>query len=251
MAPRRDVDTIRAERKPGDPRAIAELAADAVAKSVNREWIRVAARLGYSYNFTWLGVPIIQHPEDIVVVQELIWRARPDLVIETGIAHGGSLLLSASILRLLGGERQVLGVDVDIRAHARETLVTHPLAGSISTIEGDSVSPEVFDQVVAVAHRHAARLAILDSNHTASHVAEEIRLYSDLVTVGSYLVVMDTLIKDLPPESSANRPCGPDDNPWVAVEAFLETDRRFVRPPEVNDKLFASVAPGGYLLRVA
>ncbi len=250
MAWQRDVETIRAERRPGDPQAIAAIAADPGASAAAGEWIRNAARLGYSYNFTWLGVPIIQHPEDIVVVQELIWQARPDLVIETGIAHGGSLLLSASILRLLGGDREVCGVDIDIRAHALETLATHPLAESITTIEGDSVSPEVFEQVRAVAERHERPLVILDSNHTSQHVADELRLYSELVAVGSFLVVMDTVIRDLPAEVSSDRPWGPDDNPWTAVEAFLRSDRRFVPAPKVNEKLLASGAPGGYLLRV-
>lgn len=250
MAWRRDLDIVRAERRPGDPETIARLASDETAGRAKLEWMESAARLGYSYNFTWLGVPVIQHPEDIVVLQELIWEARPDLVIETGIAHGGSLLLYASILRLLGGEREVLGIDIDIRPHARETLATHPLASSVRTIEGDSVSPEVFDQVRAIAAEHERCLVILDSNHTKSHVAGELRLYSDLVSTGSFLVVMDTLIRDLPPEASADRPWGPDDNPALAVEEFLQVDRRFAALARINDKLLASAAPGGYLQRV-
>lgn len=250
MSARRDAETQRTERRPGDAAAVAALAADPDAKRVAREWMEVATRHGYSYNFTWLGVPIIQYPEDIVTVQELIWRAEPDLVIETGIAHGGSLLLSASILRLLGGEREVLGVDVDIRAHAREILATHPLAGAVTTVEGSSVAPDVLDRVREVAGRHERILVILDSDHTAAHVAAELDAYADLVSVGSYLVAMDTVIRWLPEDAFRDRPWGADDNPWTAVDAFLEADDRFVRASEVDDRLLATAAQGGYLRRI-
>ncbi len=195
-------------------------------------------------------MPIIQHPEDIVVVQELIWQTQPDLVIETGIAHGGSLILSASILKLLGGERKVLGVDIDIRSHARATLASHPLATSIRTIEGNSTSPEVIEKVTQVRSGHERVLVILDSNHTRDHVAAELVLYSEFVSVGSYLVVMDTVVKDLPAEAFEDRPWGADNGPWQAAEDFLRADSRFVRAQEVNDRLLASAAPGGYLVRV-
>jgi cephalosporin hydroxylase len=249
MAARRDAETVRAERSAGDPLAIDAMARDPKARDAARDWIAVATRHGYSYNFAWLGVPIIQHPEDVVVLQELIWEVRPDLVIETGIAHGGSLLLSASILRLLGGEREVLGVDLDIRAHTRATLATHPLAGAIRTIEGDSVGDEVIEQVRAVAARHDRALVILDSDHSAAHVAAELARYADFVTVGSYLVAMDTVLRDLPADASKDRPWGPDDNPWTAVESFLAADGRF-EAAEVNRKLLATAAPGGYLRRI-
>ncbi len=226
------------------------MAADPALAGVRREWMRAAARHGYSYNFSWLGVPIIQYPEDIVVVQELLWRVQPDLVIETGIAHGGSLLLSASILRLLGGEREVLGIDVDIRARTRATLATHRLAGTISTFEGDSVAPEIVEQVREVAEKHEQVVVILDSNHSSEHVTSELDLYGEFVTVGSYLIVMDTIIKDLPAEAFADRPWGADDGPWIAVERFLSRDERFVEARDVSDRLLASSAPGGYLLRV-
>ncbi len=210
----------------------------------------VATQHGYSYNFSWLGVPIIQHPEDIVVVQELIWFAQPDLVIETGIAFGGSLLLSASILKLLGGDREVLGVDIDIRAHTRETLSTHPLASSIVTIEGDSTAPEVLQRVRHVLSRHDRVLVILDSNHTRNHVAMELSLYAEFVSVGSYLIVMDTVIHDLPPHAFSDRPWDAENSPWTAVNDFLATDGRFVLAADVNDRLLASAAPNGYLVRV-
>lgn len=249
MTLRRDHEVVRAERQPGDPTTIQAMAADPDSDRVRRDWTRHAASHGYSYNFTWLGVPIIQYPEDIVILQELLWRAQPDLVIETGIAHGGSLLLSASILRLLGGDREVLGVDVDIRAHARSTLSSHPLATAISTIEGNSIAPEIVEEVRRVVERHNSVLVILDSNHAGSHVASELALYSDFVSVGSFLVVLDTIIRDLPPEAFDDRPWGVDDNPWTAVVDFLRADSRFEPARDVNNRLLASSAPGGYLVR--
>lgn len=245
----RDEEAARHERSPTDPASILAMAADPESARVRREWMTLATRHGYSYNFGWLGVPIIQHPEDIVVIQELLWSTRPDLVIETGIAHGGSLILSASILKLLGGEREVLGIDVDIRAHTRATLATHPLASSISTIEGDSVDPGVIEQVRSVCGRHETVLVILDSDHTCDHVASELAVYSEFVSVGSYLVVMDTVIRDLPADAFEDRPWDVDNNPWTAVSAFLRSDDRYVAA-DVNDRLLATAAPGGYLRRV-
>jgi len=227
------------------------MAGDPESARIRRDWTRHAARHGYSYNFSWLGVPIIQYPEDIVIIQELLWRSQPDLVIETGIAHGGSLLLSASILRLLEGEREVVGIDVDIRPHARSTLSTHPLASAISTIEGNSIAPEILERVGEIAKRHDRVLVILDSNHTGDHVASELALYSDLVSVGSYLAVMDTIIEDLPAEASDDRPWGRGNNPWTAVQAFLRSDARFELARDVNDRLLGSSAPGGYLIRTS
>jgi len=226
------------------------MATDPESATVRREWMWFATRHGYSYNFSWLGVPIIQHPEDIVVIQELLWNTRPDLVIETGIAHGGSLILSASILKLLGGEREVLGIDVDIRPHTRSMLATHPLASSISTIEGDSVDPGVVEQIRQVCSMHECVLVILDSNHTCDHVASELSLYGDFVSVGSYLIVMDTVIRDLPSEAFDDRPWDADNSPWTAVNSFLSADDRFVAAADVNDRLLATAAPGGYLVRV-
>ena len=250
MTLRRSDAIVRAERQARDVASIEAMAADPESARLRRDWTRHAARHGYSYNFSWLGVPIIQYPEDIVILQELLWRSEPDLVIETGIAYGGSLLLSASILRLLGGEREVLGIDVDIRAHTRSTLSTHPLASAISTIEGNSIAPQVVARVQEVAGRHDRIFVVLDSSHAGGHVASELSIYSDFVSEGSYLVVMDTIIEDLPADAFEDRPWGPGDNPCTAVEHFLRTDDRFERARDVNDRLLASSAPGGYLVRV-
>jgi cephalosporin hydroxylase len=158
-------------------------------------------------------------------------------------------LLSASILKLLGGEREVLGIDIDIRPHARQTLSTHPLASSISTIEGDSVDPVVMEQVRQVRSRHDRVLVMLDSNHTQAHVSAELAFYGDLVSVGSYLVVMDTVIRDMPSETFPDRPWNAENSPWTAVKSFLSADDRY-EAAEVNDRLLASAAPDGFLVRV-
>jgi cephalosporin hydroxylase len=249
MTIRRAEAVVRAERRPGDPTRIRAMAADPEVVSARREWMQVAARHGYSYNFSWMGVPIIQHPEDIVIVQELLWETKPDLVIETGIAFGGSLLLSAGVLRLLDGEREVLGVDVDIREHTRAMLASHPLAKAVSTIEGDSTAPEVVAAVAKVCQRHERVLVILDSNHTCEHVAAELTAYGPFVSPGSYLIVMDTVIAELPADYFADRPWDPANSPLAAVQQFLQTHDEFRVASEVNDRLLASSAPGGYLIR--
>jgi cephalosporin hydroxylase len=251
MTPHRDQTVARSERTPRDAASVRAMAADPESTTIRRDWMTFATRHGYSYNFSWLGVPIIQHPEDVVIIQELLWNTRPDLVIETGIAHGGSLILSASILKLLGGDREVLGIDIDIRAHARSTLATHPLASAITTIEGDSIAPSVIEQVSQVCSRHERVLVILDSNHTCDHVATELSLYGQFVSVGSYLVVMDTIIRDLPAEVLNDRPWDAVNSPWTAVSNFLSADDRYVAATEINERLLATAAPGGYLRRVS
>jgi cephalosporin hydroxylase len=239
----------RQERSPGDPAAISAMAADGDLRRLSSEWMQCSARHGYTYNFTWLGVPIIQHPEDIVAVHELIWSVAPDLVIETGIAHGGSVLLSASVLRLLGGDREVLGIDIDIREHTRRTLRDHALADHISTIEGSSIAPGILAQAAERAAAHQRVLVILDSNHTEDHVTQELEAYAPLVSEGSYLVVMDTVVESLPGDLYSDRPWGPGDNPATAVRRFLAGHPEFVEDRGVADRLLLSVAPGGYLRR--
>jgi cephalosporin hydroxylase len=219
------------------------LVADALALNV------AADRHDWSYQWSWLGVPVIQMPPDIVALQEIIWETRPQLVIETGIARGGSLILSASILELLG-EGEALGIDIDIRAHNRETIETHRLARRIRMIEGSSLA----DAVVEEAHRAAAAvervMVILDSNHTHDHVLAELRVYAPLVTVGQFLVVADTFVEEIPPQEHRPRPWGPGDNPATALRAWLAETDGFEPDPFVNAKLLLSASPGGYLRRV-
>jgi cephalosporin hydroxylase len=202
----------------------------------------------YSYNFEWCGRPIIQYPQDMVAMQEIIWRIKPDLIIETGIAHGGSLVFYASMLQLLG-RGIVLGVDVDIRSHNYAEIVNHPFASRIQMIEGSSVDARTIDKIRAASKNHSTILVCLDSLHTHEHVASELRLYCDFVTAGSYLVVFDTVIEQLPAGIYGDRPWSKGNSPASAVREFLEKDRRFEVDKEFDDKLLVTVARGGYLKR--
>jgi cephalosporin hydroxylase len=209
----------------------------------------------YSYNFSWLGRPIIQYPQDIVAMQELLWSVQPDLVIETGIAHGGSLIFSASMLELnaaCGGPKnaQVLGVDIDIRAHNRAAIEAHPLSGRIKMIQGSSIAREVVEEVKAVAAARQRVVVCLDSNHTHDHVLAELEAYAHLTTVGSYCVVFDTVVDELPAEFFADRPWGPGNNPRTAVREFLKRHPEFEIDKRIDHKLLISVAPDGYLKRI-
>ena len=223
------------------------MAEDQNINDLGRRWFLESFRHEYSYHFRWLGVPIIQYPQDIVALQEIIWRVQPDAIVETGIARGGSLIFSASMLELLGGDREVVGVDIDIRHHNRIAIETHPLAKRISMIEGSSVDKEVVDAVRRKVEGRERVLVILDSNHTHDHVLKELRLYSPLVTAGSYLIVFDTVVEQMPDEFWGDRPWGKGDNPLTAVHAFLEETDRFEIDSEIHTKLQITVAPDGYL----
>jgi len=218
-------------------------------------FMRVSTAPKYSYNFSWLGRPIIQYPQDIVAMQEIIWRVNPDLIIETGIAHGGSLIFSASMLELnaaCGGPQnaEVLGVDIDIRAHNREAIEAHPMFKRISMIQGSSIAPEIIEQVKAKASGRQRVLVCLDSNHTHDHVLAELQAYARLTSVGSYCVVFDTMIEDMPDEMFPERPWGPGNNPKTAVWEWLKTNTEFEIDKQTDYKLLISVAPDGYLKRV-
>ena len=201
----------------------------------------------YSYNFTWLGRPIIQYPQDIIATQEIIWQVNPDLIIETGIAHGGSLIFHSSMLELLGGDGKVLGIDIDIREHNRVEIEKHPMYKRINMIEGSSIDEEIVRQVYDFAKDKKRILVLLDSMHTHDHVLKELQLYSPLVTKGSYLVVFDTIIEDMPEDFFPDRPWGKGNNPKTAVWEFLKTNDRFVVDKEIENKLLITVAPDGYL----
>jgi cephalosporin hydroxylase len=209
----------------------------------------------YSYNFSWLGRPIIQYPQDIIAMQELIWAIQPDLIIETGIAHGGSLIFSASMLELnaaCGGppDAKVLGVDIEIRAHNRIAIESHPLSKRIAMIEGSSIAPEVIAHIKARAASRRKVMVCLDSNHTHEHVLAELNAYAELTSIGSYCVVFDTVVEDMPAEISANRPWGPGNNPKTAAQEFLRSHPEFEIDKQMNKKLLITVAPDGYLKRL-
>jgi len=201
----------------------------------------------YSYNFSWMGRPIIQFPQDMVAMQEIIWEVKPDLIIEMGIAHGGSLIFYASMLELLGEDGHVVAVDIDIREHNRVEIEKHPMFKRITMIEGSAVDEQIAAQVREFVKEGMKVLVVLDSFHTHNHVLKELEFYSPLVTKDSYLVVFDTAIEDLPEDSFPDRPWGKGDNPKTAVWEFLKTNDRFVIDMEIQNKLVITVAPDGYL----
>jgi cephalosporin hydroxylase len=220
----------------------------------------------YSYNFFWLGRPIIQYPQDMIAMQELVWRVRPDLIVETGIAHGGSLVLSASLLSLLDlcdaterGEvldpakpkRRVVGVDIDIRSHNRAAIEAHPMARRIAMVQGSSIDPSIVGQVHDLVGDAKRILVCLDSNHTHEHVLAELDAYGPMVSVDSYCVVFDTVVAELPASMFPDRPWGPDNNPKTAVHAWLPRHPEFEIDNTIDQKLMISVAPDGYLKRTA
>lgn len=226
---------------------IRKMATDRSLQNLTRKWFEEASRYEYSYHFTWLGRPIIQFPQDIVAMQEIIWQVKPDLIIETGIAHGGSLILYASMLELLGGNGVVLGIDIDIREHNRVEIEKHPMFKRITMIQGSSIDESIAQQVYDFAKDKKQVLVALDSSHTHAHVLRELQLYSPLVTKGSYLVVFDTIIEDMPEDFFPDRPWGKGNNPKTAVWEFLKTNDRFVIDENIGNKLLITVAPDGYL----
>jgi cephalosporin hydroxylase len=215
-------------------------------KEIATEFIVKSGEYKYSYNFSWMGRPIIQFPQDIVAMQEIIWNVRPDIIVETGIAHGGSLIFYASILELIG-KGEVLGIDIDIRKHNRIEIEKHPMYKRINMIEGSSTDLEIAKQVYQYCKEKKRIMVILDSNHTHEHVLQELNLYSGLVTNESYLVVMDTVVEHMPDACFPNRPWGKGDNPMTAVREFLQNTDRFVVDNTIDSKLLITVAPSGYL----
>lgn len=228
-------------------------------------WFSESFRFKYPYNFEALGRPIIQYPQDIVAMQELIWSVKPDLIIETGIAHGGSLVMSASMLALLDvcdaisagiaiepgqSHRKVLGVDIDIREHNRRAIEAHPMSSRIQMIQGSSIAPDIVTQVHHIAQGYQRILVCLDSNHTHEHVLAELEAYAPLTTKGSYCVVFDTIVEDMPADMFPDRPWGPGNNPKTAVWEYLKSHSEFEIDKNIQHKLLITVAPDGYLKRV-
>jgi cephalosporin hydroxylase len=244
---------------------IAEYPKDSLWIDDSHAWLQKAFEHKYMYNFSSMGRPIIQLPNDILAMQELIWEIKPDLIIETGIAHGGSLIMSASMLTLLDvcdaiesgvilnpreSKRKVLGIDIDIRAHNREAIESHPMASRIQMIQGSSIAPEIVEQVRQVAKGYERILVCLDSNHTHAHVLAELQAYAPLTSFGSYCVVFDTIVEDMPADMFPDRPWGPGDNPKTAVWEYLKTHPEFEIDKGIQHKLLITVAPDGYLKRV-
>jgi len=244
---------------------IAGLADDNDIHALSRIWSRETNINQYTYNFSWMGRPIIQYPQDMVAMQEIIWEVKPDLIIETGIAHGGSLIMNASLLAMLelceatekgevldpqNPKRKVLGIDIDIRQHNKEAILAHPMSARIDMLEGSSISPDIIQQVHEYSKGFKRILISLDSNHTHAHVLNELKAYAPLTSVGSYCVVFDTLIEDMPKGMFENRPWGPGNNPKTAVWEYLKSHPEFEIDKSIPDKLQITVAPDGYLKRV-
>lgn len=213
------------------------------------EWIKQGFLKEYPYNFEWLGRPIIQYPNDMFAMQEIIWEIKPDLIIETGIAHGGGLIFYASMLELIG-EGKVLGVDIDIRKHNRKEIENHKMFKRIKMIEGSSIDEKIIKEVEKITKKHKKILICLDSLHTHNHVLNELNLYSKFVSKGSYLVVFDTIIEYFPKGFFKNRPWDKGNNPATAVKVFLEKNKNFIVDKDIENKLLITAAPGGFLKRI-
>lgn len=239
--------------------------ADPILQQASREWINQANAKKYSYHFEWLGRPIIQYPQDIIAIQELIWLVKPDLIIETGIAHGGSVILSASMLAMLDmceaietgvmldptrSRRKVLAVDIDIREHNQEAIEMHPMSSRIQMIQGSSIAPDIIAQVQDIATNYNRVLVCLDSNHTHDHVLAELKAYAHLTSIGSYCCVFDTVVEDMPADMFPDRPWGPGDNPKTAVWEYLKSHPEFEIDKSIQHKLLITAAPDGYLKRM-
>lgn len=257
MSPEQQFANERQER-------LAEYANDEGFKNLSRQWLQESMAKKYVYNYDWLGRPIIQYPQDMVAIQELVWSVRPDLIIETGIAHGGSLILSASMLAMLDmcdaieagtsfdprvSKRKVIGIDIDIRAHNRDAIEAHPMASRIQMFQGSSIGDDVVKQVHAAAKGYNTVMVFLDSMHTHDHVLGELNAYAPLVTPGSYCVVFDTFVDDMPPKFFADRPWDVGNNPKTASRQWLASNPQFEVDGAMESRLMVTVAPEGFLRR--
>ncbi len=215
-------------------------------RELTRKWFNRAFPHEYSYHFTWLGRPIFQFPQDLIALQELIWKIKPELIIETGIARGGSIIFSASMLEMIGGG-EVVGIDIDIRKHNRKEIENHHLFKRITMFEGPSTNKKIIAKVQKIAEEKKKVLVLLDSNHTHKHVLEELKAYSPFVKKGGYIIVYDTMVEDMPKDSFPNRPWNKGNNPKTAVHEFLKNNKRFKIDKKIEEKLLITSAPDGYL----
>ena len=231
--------------------SIIAIGKDQSLKDLGLKFLVDTAPKKYSYNFSWMGRPIIALPQDMIAMQELIWEVKPDLIIETGVAHGGSIVYYASLLELIGLDGIVLGIDIDIRKHNRDLIEAHPMMKRIRLLEGSSTSNEIVSQEKEIALNKKKIMVCLDSNHTHEHVYNELKLYAPLTTVGSYCVVFDTVVEDMPADWDWGiRTWGVGNNPKTAVFEYLKEDDSFEIDKSIDNKLLISVAPDGYLKKV-
>jgi len=210
------------------------------------KWAKVSAENRLFYEIDWLGVPIIQTPEDMVLMQELIFKVQPDIIIESGVAHGGSLIYYASLLELLG-KGKVIGIDIEIREHNRRVIERHPIFKRIELLEGNSVSEETIEKIRKMVPKDSKVIVCLDSNHIKSHVLRELQIYNSFVNPGSYIVVFDTITSKLA-ELGACDKIYINNSSKEAVEEFLKVNNNFEIDKHYN-KLYISYSPNGYLRR--
>ncbi len=244
---------------------VASYAQETGMRKAAADFMRASTQPKYCYNFSWQTRPIIQYPQDMVAMQEIIWEVKPDLIVEMGIAHGGSLIYNASILAMLDmceaieegrtidpakSKRRILGVDIDIREHNKIEIEKHPMSSRIDMIQGSSIAPEIIQQVNDYAKNYERILVCLDSNHTHAHVLAELEAYAPLTSVGSYCVVFDSIVEDLPEDMYPDRPWGPGDNPKTALWDYVERHPEFEIDKQMFEKLLISVCPDGFLRRV-
>ena len=243
---------------------ISKMSKDANLKNISNEWIKEITQYKWAFNFEYLGLTAIQFPNDVWALQEIIWKTKPDLIIETGVAHGGSLIFSASMLAILDlseklqkkeiydpkeSKKMVLGIDIEIRKHNKQKILDHPFSNYIELIEGSSTDKELFQKVLKIAKSYNNVLVILDSNHSHDHVLEELKLYSQLINIGSYCIVLDTIIEDMPKNFFNDRPWDKGNNPKTAVYEFLKNNSCFEIDNQICNKLLITVAPDGFLKR--
>ena len=229
-------------------------------KKIAYDFQHETVKEGYLYNFDGLGLPIIQFPTDIIALQEIIFKVKPDLIIETGIARGGSIIFSSSMMALLDFidnkenrekiDRRVIGIDIDIRKHNKVRIENHPLFPYIKLVEGSSIDKSTFDKVKSLSHGYKNVMVLLDSNHSHQHVLSELNLYSNLVSKNSYLIVYDTIVELSPKDYYKNRPWGNGDSPMTATKEFLEKSNDFMVDETIPDKILITVSPGGFLKRI-
>jgi cephalosporin hydroxylase len=231
-------------------RQVLAMSEDKSLETLTRQWFDRSIQHGYSYHFRWMGLPVIQYPQDMVAMQELIWRIQPDVIVECGVARGGSIVYYASLLQLLGRGGRVIGIDIDIREENRRALEAHPMARHFTLIEGSSIEAATIAKVRSQIHDGETVLVVLDSNHTHDHVLRELEAYSPSVRKNSYVVVFDTVIEFID-TSFEDRPWGHGNNAYTAVRAFLETNKRFEIDLAIQEKLQITVAPYGYLRCIA
>ncbi|MDG1286926.1 MAG: CmcI family methyltransferase [Rickettsiales bacterium] len=230
---------------------IVKMGQDEELRQKSLEWMHHADKYKYTYNYSWMGRPVIKYPNDMMIQQELMWALKPDLVIETGIAHGGSIIFTAAMMEMMGIDGEVVGIDIDIRKHNRDAIEAHPMMKRITMYEGDSVSSEMVEKVRAHTEGKKCVMVILDSLHSHEHVYKELQAYADMTTVGSYCVLPDTFIEFFPKGYySDTRPWDVGDNPYTAMQQYMSEVNHFEIDKSLTHKAMITETIDGYLKRV-